>query len=100
VSTYVRNHAEATCPKPTCWAASGANLPEMSRLGLPVPSGFTITTEACRSYLRDGTSPAGLEHEVSQQLSRLESDMGRTLGDGTDPAGLGAFGVEGSRCPA
>jgi pyruvate, orthophosphate dikinase len=38
----------------------GANLAEMTRLGLPVPAGFTISTEACRAYLRDGVEPAGL----------------------------------------
>ena len=63
----------------------GANLAEMTRLGLPVPTGFTITTEACRAYLRDGAPPAELEGEVDQHLAALESAMGRRLGDPDDP---------------
>ena len=63
----------------------GANLAEMtSVLGLPVPHGFTITTEACRDYRRGGW-PGGLSEEVASHLSRLEAGMGRTLGDATDP---------------
>ncbi len=63
----------------------GANLAEMTRLGLPVPPGFTITTEACRAYLRDGAPPAELEGEVDQNLAALEKAMGRRLGDPDDP---------------
>jgi pyruvate,orthophosphate dikinase len=85
VSNYVRNFAEGDMSQADLLGGKGANLAEMCRLGLPVPPGFTITTEACRSYLRDGTTPAGLEDEVGRQLARLESDMGRTLGDRSDP---------------
>jgi pyruvate,orthophosphate dikinase len=63
----------------------GANLAEMTRLGLPVPPGFTITTEACRAYLRDGAPPAELAGEVDQHLAALEKAMGRRLGDPDDP---------------
>src|SRR5215218_8087254 len=63
----------------------GANLAEMTRLGLPVPPGFTITTEACRAYLRDGRTPDGLDGEVGAHLGALEKAMGRTLGDPDDP---------------
>src|SRR5262245_29835630 len=63
----------------------GANLAEMTRLGLPVPPGFTITTEACRVYLRDGAPPAELAGEVDQHLAALEKAMGRRLGDPDDP---------------
>ncbi len=63
----------------------GANLAEMTNLGLPVPPGFTITTEACRHYLRHGTLPEGLAAEVDEHLARLERAMGRTLGDPADP---------------
>jgi pyruvate,orthophosphate dikinase len=63
----------------------GANLAEMtSVLGLPVPHGFTITTDACRSYMGGGW-PKGLSDEVSRALARLEKKMGKTLGDPTDP---------------
>ena len=63
----------------------GANLSEMTRLGLPVPPGFTITTGACRAYLADGTVPAGLFDEVDAHLRTLEERMGRRLGDADDP---------------
>ena len=63
----------------------GANLAEMTNLGLPVPPGFIITTEACRQYLREGAVPAGLADEVSEHLRQLEEKMGRQLGDPADP---------------
>ena len=63
----------------------GANLAEMTNLGLPVPPGFTITTEACRFYLAHGTTPDGLDGEVSGHLEALEGAMGRRLGDPADP---------------
>ncbi|MDQ4095359.1 MAG: pyruvate, phosphate dikinase, partial [Actinomycetota bacterium] len=64
----------------------GANLAEMTNLGLPVPPGFTITTEACNAY-RDagGQFPDGLLDEVAENLKRLEEKMGRGLGDADDP---------------
>ncbi|POM24297.1 Pyruvate, phosphate dikinase [Actinomadura rubteroloni] len=63
----------------------GANLAEMTNLGLPVPPGFTITTEACRHYLEHGTVPAGLQDEIDAHLAALESSMGKRLGDPSDP---------------
>jgi pyruvate, orthophosphate dikinase len=63
----------------------GANLAEMTNLGLPVPPGFIITTEACREYLRRGAVPAGLDAEVTGHLRQLEEKMGRGLGDADDP---------------
>jgi pyruvate,orthophosphate dikinase len=63
----------------------GANLAEMTRLGLPVPPGFTITTEACRAYLATGALPEGLEQELDDHVVELEKAMGRTLGDPRDP---------------
>jgi pyruvate,orthophosphate dikinase len=63
----------------------GANLAEMaSVLGLPVPPGFTITTDACRSYLRSGW-PAKLDGQLDRHLTRLEKRSGRTFGDPDDP---------------
>ncbi len=63
----------------------GANLAEMtSVLGLPVPHGFTITTDACRDYMSEGW-PAGLDEEVAAQVKALEASMGKSLGDATDP---------------
>jgi len=63
----------------------GANLAEMTNLGLPVPPGFIITTDACRYYLQNGTTPDGLDAEVSAHLQQLEDKMGRRLGDHADP---------------
>ena len=63
----------------------GANLAEMVRMGLPVPPGFTISTEACRAYLAAGTVPAGLDAEVAEHLAALEVARGKTLGDPDDP---------------
>ena len=63
----------------------GANLAEMTNLGLPVPPGFIITTDACRYYLHNGSIPAGLDAEVSEHLRQLEEKMGRRLGDHADP---------------
>ncbi|WP_433889227.1 pyruvate, phosphate dikinase [Streptomyces sp. CA-111067] len=63
----------------------GANLAEMTNLGLPVPPGFTITTEACRVYLETGAEPAALRDEVSAHLDALEQRMGKTLGRADDP---------------
>jgi pyruvate, orthophosphate dikinase len=63
----------------------GANLAEMTNLGLPVPPGFIITTEACRYFLQQGKVPPSLEAEVSGHLAQLEEKMGRKLGDHADP---------------
>ncbi|KUM84803.1 MULTISPECIES: pyruvate, phosphate dikinase [Streptomyces] len=63
----------------------GANLAEMTRLGLPVPPGFTITTEACRAYLATGGEPAGLWREISTHLTAVETAAGRLLGQPDDP---------------
>ncbi|HET7322097.1 MAG TPA: PEP/pyruvate-binding domain-containing protein, partial [Longimicrobiaceae bacterium] len=63
----------------------GANLAEMTRIGVPVPPGFTITTEACRHYLQHRRAPEGLWDEVQQALARLEEATGKEFGGGTDP---------------
>ncbi|UIX34215.1 pyruvate, phosphate dikinase [Streptomyces sp. GQFP] len=63
----------------------GANLAEMTRLGLPVPPGFVISTEACRTFLTTGTEPDSLTQEVSRHLTGLESAAGRLLGQPDNP---------------
>ncbi len=63
----------------------GANLAEMTRLGLPVPPGFTLTTEACRRYLRDGHRPPGLDDQLRKALTDLELSTGRAFGEGDRP---------------
>ncbi|WP_316773334.1 pyruvate, phosphate dikinase [Streptomyces sasae] len=63
----------------------GANLAEMTNLGLPVPPGFTITTEACKVYLDSGEEPTALRDEVSAHLDALETRMGKKLGQADNP---------------
>jgi pyruvate, orthophosphate dikinase len=63
----------------------GANLAEMTRLGLPVPPGFIVTTEACRAFLGTGTEPEWMSREISRHLSALEAAAGRLLGQPDDP---------------
>ncbi|WP_405996890.1 pyruvate, phosphate dikinase [Streptomyces sp. NBC_00829] len=63
----------------------GANLAEMVRMGLPVPPGFTVTTEACRAYLESGEPPQELGQQVAQHLRALERAVGRELGQVDDP---------------
>ena len=63
----------------------GANLAEMTKLGIPVPPGFTITTEACREYLANGDNPPGLVDQIHASVAALEEQMGRKLGDDENP---------------
>ena len=64
----------------------GANLAEMTSIGLPVPAGFTISTEVCTEfYKNDRNYPAGLKDEVVANLARIEAMMGKTFGDATNP---------------
>ena len=63
----------------------GANLAEMTRMGLPVPPGFTITTEACTVYLSNGQEPTELRSQVDDHLAALEATMGKKLGQSDDP---------------
>jgi pyruvate,orthophosphate dikinase len=63
----------------------GAGLAEMARIGVPVPPGFTITTEVCRLYLRAGKYPDGLREQVQSALERLETATGKTFGGGASP---------------
>ncbi|WP_306316480.1 MULTISPECIES: pyruvate, phosphate dikinase [unclassified Streptomyces] len=66
--------------------AKGTGLAEMTHLGLPVPPGFTITTEACRHYLTTGTEPPDLGGQVAHALAALERSAGRTLGTASNGA--------------
>ena len=64
----------------------GANLNEMTRLGIPVPPGFTITTEVCDHYYKNGRKyPAGLWKEIEANMKKLEKAMGKKFGDKDDP---------------
>jgi pyruvate,orthophosphate dikinase len=63
----------------------GIGLAEMTQLGVPVPAGFTITTDACRAYMREGGLPAGLDEEMGEHIARLEGQAGKRFGDDGDP---------------
>ena len=82
---YVYMFSEGDKDQKDLLGGKGANLAEMTRLGLPVPPGFTITTDACRAYLHDGVVPPELAVQVTTALRRVEEDLGRQLGDAEDP---------------
>jgi pyruvate,orthophosphate dikinase len=82
---FVYDFAEGNKDLKDLLGGKGANLAEMTNLGLPVPAGFTITTRACQRYLATGTRPDGLDEEIAAHLGALESAMGRRLGDPADP---------------
>ena len=63
----------------------GVGLAEMTQLGIPVPAGFTITTDACRAYMRGGGFPDGLAEEIDDQIGRLEERAAKPFGDTGDP---------------
>ena len=83
--TYVYDFTEGDKDQKELLGGKGANLAEMTNLGLPVPPGFTISTEACRAYLERGDVPEGLDDEIDRHLRTLEEAMGRRLGDPVDP---------------
>src|SRR5689334_6634190 len=85
MAKYVYDFSEGDMGQKDLLGGKGANLCEMTRLGLPVPPGFIISTDACRVHLREGKPPATLAAEVDEHLATLEKAMGRRLGDPSDP---------------
>ena len=85
MTKYVYDFAEGGKDMLDLLGGKGANLAEMTVLGLPVPPGFVITTVACTTYLRTRQVPAELAAEVEEHLTRLEAAMGKRLGDADDP---------------
>jgi pyruvate,orthophosphate dikinase len=82
---FVYDFAEGNRDMKDELGGKGANLAEMTNLGLPVPPGFIISTDACRAYLESGDEPDELHDEVSEHLASLEKAMSKTLGDASDP---------------
>jgi pyruvate,orthophosphate dikinase len=82
---YVYDFSEGNKDLKDLLGGKGANLAEMTNLGLPVPPGFIITTEACNAYLATQTVDPALTAEIDEHLRRLESTMERRLGDAEDP---------------
>ena len=83
---YVFDFAEGSGGGRELLGGKGIGLAEMTALGVPVPDGFTITTEACRAYLAEGGEvPAGLDEEVDEHIAALEQRTGKGFGDDSDP---------------
>lgn len=82
---YVYDFEEGDASKKELLGGKGANLAEMTRLGFPVPPGFTVTTEACKDYLRTGGFPEGLWDEIIEAVRRLEQKTNKKLGDPENP---------------
>ncbi|MBR6459120.1 MAG: pyruvate, phosphate dikinase, partial [Actinomycetaceae bacterium] len=85
MTKYVYSFDEGNKEMKDLLGGKGANLAEMTNLGLPVPPGFTITTDACRAYLAEGETPASVAAEVTEHLAKVEEAMGKKLGDASDP---------------
>ena len=82
---YVLDFSEGDASMRDLLGGKGAGLAEMTRLGLRVPPGFTITTDACRHVMKEGEPPEGLWQEVDEAISRLEKESGRNFGGGPAP---------------
>ncbi|HST66154.1 MAG TPA: pyruvate, phosphate dikinase [Mycobacteriales bacterium] len=85
MSKFVYDFAEGNRDLKDLLGGKGANLAEMTNLGLPVPPGFTITTEACTTFLTTGSEPLELADEVTTHLEAMEKAIGRRLGDPENP---------------
>jgi pyruvate,orthophosphate dikinase len=85
MTKFVYDFAEGNKDLKDLLGGKGANLAEMTNMGLPVPPGFTITTEACQAYLANGREPAEMAAEVDEHLAALEERMGKKLGQTDDP---------------
>jgi pyruvate, orthophosphate dikinase len=83
---FAKGKSEGSAKDKMLLGGKGANLAEMCNMGLPVPPGFTITTETCAAYYKAGEAfPAGLEAEIDRNLAQLEAETGKKLGDPTNP---------------
>jgi pyruvate,orthophosphate dikinase len=82
---FVYDFAEGNKDLKDLLGGKGANLAEMTNLGLPVPPGFTITTEACQAYLKTRRLPPELPGEIEEHLAALEESMAKKLGQSDDP---------------
>ena len=86
MTKYVYDYSEAGNAGKELLGGKGAGLAEMTGIGLPVPFGFTVTTEACNEYMRNGRDlPKGLEEEIEQHIQVLERSAGKKFGDSSDP---------------
>jgi pyruvate, orthophosphate dikinase len=84
---FVYDFSEGDASMKEVLGGKGANLAEMTKLGIPVPPGFTISTEACQDYYKDGKNKMSNEiiEEYKSHLKKVEEKMGKKLGDNSDP---------------
>src|SRR5947209_17145676 len=85
MTRYVYYFDEPTDGGRDLLGGKGVGLAEMTQLGIPVPAGFTITTDACRAYMASGGEVEGLDAEVDAAIARLEEQAGKRFGDSDDP---------------
>lgn len=85
MTKYVYDFTEGNKDLKDLLGGKGANLAEMTNLGIPVPPGFTITTDACRQFLKNNQTPQELDIEVTTHLRKLEEKLGKKLGAETNP---------------
>ena len=86
VEKFVYSFKEGNKSMKELLGGKGANLAEMTSIGLPVPSGFTISTTACDFYYKNGKKLSeDIKRQILEKLSELERDMGKKLGDKNDP---------------
>src|SRR5512140_2035803 len=86
VYSFGAGKAEGDGSQKNLLGGKGANLAEMARIGLPVPPGFTMTTEVCTHYYASGKKyPKGLAEEVASHLQKVEKTLGRSFGDTKNP---------------
>jgi pyruvate,orthophosphate dikinase len=85
MTRYVYDFDESSEGGRDLLGGKGIGLAEMTQLGIPVPAGFTITTDACRAFMASGGQVEGLDEEVAEHLARLEEQTGKRFGDADDP---------------
>ena len=84
-SKHVYRFSEGNKEMKNLLGGKGANLAEMTSIGLPVPPGFTLTTEVCNHYSATGGYAEGVKEQVEAALASLEQDTGKVFGDAADP---------------
>ena len=101
VYSFGDGKAEGRADMRNLLGGKGANLAEMSSLGLPVPPGFTITTEVCTwYYANNNTYPPELKDEVAKALAAVEQVVGLKFGDANNPLLVSVRSARAPRCPA
>ncbi|GAB78499.1 pyruvate phosphate dikinase [Austwickia chelonae] len=85
MSKFVYGLSEGNKDMKDLLGGKGANLAEMHNMGLPVPPSFTITTEACKAYLAQGSEPEELSAQIDEYVAQIEAENGKKLGDPNDP---------------